>query len=156
MVSDLVFTSHDRITTPTKPDSIALGDYNIDGHMVERVLLPDGTVSNEGCLSGWAKTQPKVPRKFEIPYRVMVPKATDATNLLVTCAVSSSHVGSGPLRLEPQYMNMGHAAGVAASLVALDPHLNATVQQVHVPGLQRLLAQQGVTYNMSGLPLHHD
>jgi hypothetical protein len=32
---------------------------------------------------------------FEIPYRVMVPQAHQATNLLVTCAVSSSHVGSG-------------------------------------------------------------
>ena len=94
MVAPFVFTMHDRVSNITKPDSIAVGAYNIDGHMAQRVLLEDGTVTNEGCLSGWHTWAHAHLESFEIPYRVMVPAPTDATNLLVTAAVSSSHVGS--------------------------------------------------------------
>jgi hypothetical protein len=40
MVSDFVFTLHDRVgdkANVSKFDSIAVGDYNIDGHMAQRV-----------------------------------------------------------------------------------------------------------------------
>ena len=151
MISDFVFTMHDRVNHTIKNDSIAVGDYNIDGHMIQRVLLPNGTVTNEGCLSGYgAWVKAGIPLHFEIPFSVMVPKAVEATNLLVSCAVSASHVGSGPLRLEPQYMNMGHAAGVAAALVVLDPA--TTVQSLFIPRLQQLLAEQGVTYKVVAPP----
>jgi hypothetical protein len=142
MIGDFVFTMHDRVTNRSKSDSIAVGDYNIDGHMAQRVLLADGTVSDEGCLSGWGASSGVHLGDFEIPYRVMLPQRTQVPNLLVTAAVSSSHVGSGPLRLEPQYMNMGQAAGVAAVLVATGAA--NTVQSVNVTLLQSQLHAQGV------------
>jgi hypothetical protein len=74
----------------------------------------------------------------------MLPKRAEVTNLLVTAAVSASHVGSGPLRLEPQYMNMGQAAGVAAVLVATGAA--DAVQSVNVTQLQEMLTSQGQKY----------
>jgi hypothetical protein len=74
----------------------------------------------------------------------MLPKRAEVTNLLVTAAVSASHVGSGPVRLEPQYMNMGQAAGVAAVLVATGAA--DAVQSVNVTQLQKMLTSQGQKY----------
>jgi hypothetical protein len=43
MIGSFVFTQHDRTVNISKLDAIALGGYNIDSHMAERVLLPNGT-----------------------------------------------------------------------------------------------------------------
>jgi hypothetical protein len=140
-------------------------------------VLPNGTVTNEGCLSGWRAHTHASLGKFDIPYRVMVPSvrggasqhesasatkstttntlsgstATGITNLLVTAAVSASHVGSGPLRLEPQYMNLGHAAGVASHLLVTGEG-GSTMQAMDVGLLQKLLVAQGVTIHAHSPP----
>ena len=48
----------------------------------------------------------------------MMPKAAELSNLLVVAAPSASHIGMSTLRMEPQFMIIGHAAGVVASLAA--------------------------------------
>ena len=169
MVSDYVFTMHDRVNDTAKSDSvcrnsalllsfrntftrrclkllsqIAVGDYNVDAHVAQRILLPDGTVTNEGCLSGWGNYAHIHLGGFDIPWRVMLPPKRQASNLLVSAAVSASHVGCGPLRLEPQYMNLGHAAGVAANLLATRPNVYRTMHDIPVTTLQAFLQQQGV------------
>ena len=81
MVGAFVFTQHDRTINYTKTDAIAVGDYNIDAHMAQRVVLANGSVTNEGCLSGYARAHGLALPRFHIPYRVLVP--IEVGNLLV-------------------------------------------------------------------------
>lgn len=55
---------------------------------------------------------------YQIPYGLLTPRG--AKNLLVPGALSASHVGFGALRLEPIWMALGQAAGVAAELLLTD------------------------------------
>jgi hypothetical protein len=81
---------------------------------------------------------------YQIPYRIMVPKQAQAVNLLVPVCFSASHAAYSSVRMEPQYMILGQAAGVAARL-AIDE--NRPVQQIDVTALQARLRQQGAIFD---------
>jgi hypothetical protein len=134
MVGDFVMTQRDIQTDLTKPDAIAMGSYNSDSHNVQRFEQPDRSVQNEGNM--------EVPvEPYQIPYRVMLPKRTEATNLLVPVCLSASHVTYSTLRMEPQYMMIGQAAGVAAALA-----ISADVppQDIDIAALRRILKSAGM------------
>ena len=134
MVGTFVMTQKDLQTDLTKPDPIGMGSYNSDSHNVQRFVTPDGLAQNEGDV--------EVPVKpYQIPYRVMLPKRAEATNLLVPVCFSASHVAYSSLRMEPQYMIIGQAAGVAASLALKNKE---AVQDVDARQLTDRLKQQGV------------
>jgi hypothetical protein len=109
MVGEYVMSQKDIQDELTKPDAIGMGSYNSDSHNVQRIVNDDGLVENEGDMQ-----VPVTP--YQIPYRVMLPKRAQATNLLVPVCFSATHVAYSTLRMEPQYMIIGHAAGVAASM----------------------------------------
>ena len=50
-------------------------------------------------------------QRYQIPYGVMVPEAGEAANLLVVSTVAATHIGLSSLRMEPQFMILGEAAG---------------------------------------------
>jgi hypothetical protein len=133
MVGAFVMKQIDIQTDLRKPDAIGLGSYNSDSHNVQRFIQPDGTVQNEGNMEVAVKP-------YQIPYRVLLPRKKEAENLLVPVCVSSSHVTYSTLRMEPVYMIMGQAAGVAAKL-ALDNH--QAVQDIDPIALKARLASQG-------------
>jgi hypothetical protein len=133
MVGAFVMTQKDIQTDLRKIDAIGLGSYNSDSHNVQRFVQPDGTAQNEGNME-----VPVAP--YQIPYRVLLPRKKEAENLLVPVCVSSSHVTYSTLRMEPVYMIMGHAAGVAAKL-ALDNR--QAVQDVDPAALKARLFSQG-------------
>jgi hypothetical protein len=134
MVGDFVMTQKDEQTELTKPDAIGMGSYNSDSHNVQRYVTAQGTVENEGDM--------QVPVKpYQIPYRVILPKRSEATNLLVPVCLSASHVAYSSLRMEPQYMISGQAAGDAAAL-AIRNHV--PMQDVDAHALSETLLAQGV------------
>jgi hypothetical protein len=133
MVGDYVVTQKDIQTELTKPDAIAMGSYNSDSHNVQRYVTPEGDAQNEGNME-----VPVTP--YQIPYRVLLPKRTQATNLFVPVCFSASHVTYSTLRMEPQYMMIGQAAGVAAKM-ALEKRLS--VQGVDTAALRAKLLKLG-------------
>jgi len=136
MVGEYVMVQKDLQTDRLKPDVIGMGSYNSDSHNVQRFVNAAGFVENEGDMQ--VPVQP-----YQIPYRVMLPKRTEATNLLVPVCFSASHVAYSSLRMEPQYMIIGHAAGVAAGLVI---RANKPVQEIDVPELQKILKSQAAVF----------
>jgi len=131
-------------TTPLESrrhdDAVAMGSYHIDIREVQRTWRwvyehprPLGMVFTEGYLS--------VPvRPYQIPYRCIVPREEDCTNLIVPVCVSASHVAFSSVRMEVQHQMLGHAAGRAAALSA---DSDVDVQRVDVAVLRKRLAADG-------------
>jgi len=138
MVGEYVMSQRDIQTELTKPDSIGMGSYNSDSHNVQRRPTEDGAaVENEGDMQVAVKP-------YEIPYRMLLPKREQATNLLVPVCFSATHVAYSTLRMEPQYMILGQAAGVAAKMAIQG---RPAVQDVDTKALSaRLLSQRAVLH----------
>lgn len=135
MIGAYVMRQSDCTTDLKKPDSIGMGSFIMDSHAVQRLVDRDGSVIDEGNFD--------MPvRPYHIPYRSLTPQQDACENLLVPVCLSATHVAYGSIRMEPQYMIMGQACGVAA-VQAL--RSGKAVQQIDVPALQaRLREQKGV------------
>ncbi len=139
MVGEYVMRQADLQTDRMKPDSIAMGSYNSDSHNIQRVANLDGTVTNEGDVE--VPVQP-----YEIAYRSMIPQRNEVQNLLVPVCLSASHTAYSSVRMEPQYMMIGQAAGVAAAL-AIAKH--SPVQEISIADLQARLRKHGAILHLS-------
>jgi hypothetical protein len=140
MVSDFVFTQRDREVNRTKPDSIGLFSYNMDTHNSQRfVQIEAGGVAwvrNEGDVEVGGGDGPG-----QLPWRMIVPRRAEATNLLAPVPASASHIAYGAVRLEPQFLILGQSAGVAAGRFVASG--GASFQDVDVPALQARLRALG-------------
>jgi hypothetical protein len=90
-----------------RADSIAIAGYTMDSHAMEDLKDPARRDKGEGemflsSITPWS----------QIPYSLIVP--CNVEGLLVTTAVSATHVAYGTLRMEPVRMSLGQAAGTAA------------------------------------------
>ena len=126
-------TQRDIQTDLVKPDAIGMGSYNSDSHNVQRIVNAAGVVRNEGDMQVAVKP-------YQIPYRILLPSRSEARNLLVPVCFSASHVAYSTLRMEPQFMIMGHAAGVAAAMAIRGA---VAVQDIDTAALTRTLVSQG-------------
>ncbi len=143
MVGEYVMRQSDLQTERTKPDSIGMGSYNSDSHNIERVAMPDGSVQNEGDV--------QVPvEPYEIAYRSITPRRAEATNLLVPVCLSATHAAYSSVRMEPQYMIIGQAAGTAAWLAVTK---GTSMQDVPIADLQHKLREHGAILHL-GEELH--
>jgi len=132
IMGDVVFIEKDTYQAPNSirsvlnSNSIALCDYALNCHGVAAPgpIYPEKT---EGDFNF-------IPQPFQIPYGVMLPKKFK--NLLVSVAISSSHVGFCGIRLEPTWSALGQAAGLAASLSI---QKNISVNNINVRELQSIL-----------------
>jgi hypothetical protein len=145
MLGSYVLTQSDMTAHPAKPDSIGMGSYPFDSHSCQRVLG-----ANNGTLMVQIEGEfnPKPPTQlFQIPYRAILPVPSQISNLLVPVCCSASHVGFCAIRLEPQYMVMGEAAGTAAAIASLS---RTPPAQLNVAALQAVLSGNGAVLSLPG------
>lgn len=134
-----VISQKDIIDEPEHPDPIAISSFPIDSHDVQRIAIKGGGVINEGTIFPVRVKGKRVGHAYHVPYRVILPKPDQCTNLLVPIALSCTHVGMASLRIEGAWMAIGQGAGLAAALAA---KAETPVQKIEYAILrQRLLAQ---------------
>jgi hypothetical protein len=137
LVGEYTLTQHDITGKGQEPkhhaDSIAVGEFPIDSFPCRKRQSGDTLV-----LEGYLGMLDYITRPYEIPYRILIPEKIDG--LIVPVAASTTHVAFSSIRMEPTWMALGQAAGVAAHLA-----IQSRVEPRTVPnnGLQSLLTSQG-------------
>jgi hypothetical protein len=114
-------------------DSIAAGEYPIDSFPVRK-----REPGHDVALEGYVLMMDRMTHPYQIPYGIIVPKTMDG--LLVPVAASTTHIAFGSIRLEPTWMTLGQAAGVAAHFAIRD---NVPIRSIPVDALQRELIREG-------------
>jgi len=161
LLGDRVFTQNTPSDNESVVESIGLGAYNFDSHNAQRWacrnesaclgLGPAGTSGNRSFV--WNEGDVQVnPGTYAIPRWVSLPRPDEASNLLVVGALSASHIGLSTLRMEPQFMIIGHSAGTTASL-AIDAAGGGTdlnVSSVPYTALRRELVREGQRLDIPG------
>lgn len=135
IVGDYLFTAHDALPVaegqrpPVHATSITASHYALDSHAVRK--REPGRVHLDGFFS--YPTRP-----YTVPYGVMVPKGVEG--LLTPVPVSGTHIGFSTLRMEPCWMALGQAAGVAA---AISIQHDLPPREVPLPAVQARLLESG-------------
>ena len=145
MISDYVVTQKDLEGRTSPADSVGLASYGVDEWPYATVAL-DGKVALMGGYYSMLYLEDEHRGIYRIPYRSIVPKKAQCTNLLVPVCVSASHIAMTSIRMEPVWMILGESAGVAASMAVksgsavqdvpyaeLYPKLRALAQKVDLP-----------------------
>lgn len=114
-------------------DVIAMGEFPIDSFPVHK-RQPGDTIVLEGYLGMLGH----LTRPYKIPYRALIPEEVEG--IIVAGAISATHVAYSSVRMEPTWMALGHAAGVAAHLAILR---RCPVADVPMQPLRDLLRAQG-------------
>lgn len=142
MLGQYVMSEIDLRRNRFKKDGVAIGSYNLDSHIVQYLASPRGTI-DEGHFI-------ELVDPYEIPYRSIVPP--NVKNLLVPCAMSATHVAYGSIRMEPVFMMLGQAAGLASHL-ALEMKDGPVVQKVFIDALRKQLVADGAVLDAPFRPL---
>ncbi len=134
MKGEYVATQADCEGRTSIEDGVAMAAYNMDSHNCQRIAIQkDGIwmVKNEGNV--------EIPGGYPYPvsYRSITPLRTECGNLLVPVCLSASHIAYGSIRMEPVFMALGQAGGVAASLAV---KAGCPVQDIDIHELQSILA----------------
>ncbi len=129
---EYLFTAHDALSKRGSREhrtSITASHYALDSHACHK--REPGRPHTEGMFS--YKTAP-----YSVPYGVIVP--LEVENLLIPLPASGTHIGFSTLRMEPCWMALGEAAGVAIN-VSLDD--GASLRAANIVELQRRLLAAG-------------
>lgn len=145
-----VLTQKDIIDSPAKDDPIAISSFPIDSHDCQRVALKGGGVVNEGTIMPVRAPGTGVGYAYQVPYRAILPRPEQCSNLLVPVALGSTHVAMSSLRIEGAWMAIGQASGVAAALSA---KRGVNVQDLPYSELRTRLLAQGQTLELPAPPI---
>jgi hypothetical protein len=95
----------------------------------------------------------KISQPYELSYRLLLPKATECTNLLVPVCASLSHVAFCSYRLEPTWMQMGHVSGTAAALAIKSTN---SLHNLDIDALQQSLVREDMIVKIDDLGPYRD
>ncbi len=142
---DLTFAP-ESFRSPVHADSICAGEFPIDSFPTRKY-----EVGHESALEGYILMLNRYTQPYQIPYRVMVPRKIEG--LLTPVPASATHIAFSSVRLEPTWMCLGQAAGVAAHLAI---ERNVPPRRIPVAELQDILLSQGqvITY-FEDIPKDH-
>ena len=142
MLGEYFLTQADILTNVEKDDAIGISSFPIDSHDCQRIATPDGGFVNEGTIFPVHIKGRHIGQPHQVPYRSIVPKAEECTNLLVPVCVSASHVAFSSIRVEPTWIVLGQSAGIAAAMAI---EAGTKVQELNYSELaKRLKAQKQV------------
>jgi hypothetical protein len=130
MVSDYVMTEHNCKHKRKINDSVGLGSFGMDSHVVQFFVNEKGFVRHDGVI--WHTP----PKPYGISYRSIVPKKGQCKNLFSTICVSASHVAHGSIRMEPVFMVLSESAAIAAKIAI---QKNIDVQDLDYQDLKKAL-----------------
>jgi hypothetical protein len=116
--------------THVQPTSVGVLEFDFDSHACH-AYDPAHPGVREGYF--FVAHEP-----LQVPYGVIVPQKPGG--LLVAVACSASHVGYNALRMEPVFMALGEACGIAAHL-AIEKKVG--IEDVPMAELQRILVARG-------------
>jgi hypothetical protein len=120
------------LALPFRSDSIAVGHYPIDAKAAREKTDYSTPDKGDGDFFLANAVQP-----FQVPYGAIVPQKVDG--LLVPVALSATHVAFSAIRMDPTWMSLGQASGVAA---VLSVRAHQSVRDLSVQQLQQELLRQ--------------
>ena len=103
-----VLDARDALKGLRPPDTVALGDYNIDVHCID-----------EEEMKEFRQHSGRPERPYGIPYGCLVPESVDGLLVAGRC-ISTDRWANGSIRVMGTCAATGHAAGVAAALAIRD------------------------------------
>ena len=109
LIGQTTMTTKDIFVNRVKPDGIAVGSYTLDSKPTLFVFA-NNTFARDRSLMFRAPM-------YEIPLSAMLSKA-GPKNLIVSIGLSASPAAYASIRMEPQFIQLGQAAGIAASLAS--------------------------------------
>ncbi len=146
ILGDYVLTENDANLDPelkrtrVQPTSIGVLEWAFDPHGHHRY-----DPAHPGVREGYFFVDHE---PFQVPYGVVVPRKIDG--LLVPVACSCSHVAYNALRMEPVFIVLGEACGVAAHLAIQH---KVPLRRIPANQLQAILAERrGVLTFYEDLP----
>jgi len=142
MYGQYIMTQADLQTSTTKTDAIACGFYSMDEHTNQRLATTQNSVAGYVLDAFGADTTQnrQVVPGYQIPFRAVLPVASQCTNLMVPVAASMSSVAAASMRIDVHKANVGAACGVAA---AMSVTTSTPLNSLNVTTLQTTLTTLG-------------
>jgi hypothetical protein len=140
MISGYIVTQKDMEGLTDPGDPVGLASYGVDDWPYAMHPL-DGKVALQGGDFSMLYLEEKHRGIYKIPYRAITPLERECRNLFVPVCCSASHIAMTSIRMEPVWMTLGEAAGVAASQ-AIEEGL--AVQRVDYAKLRPRLRELGL------------
>ena len=139
LIGQTTITARDLIVNRQKPDAIAAGSYGMDSKPAI-FTYANGEFARDKFIMY------RMPI-YDIPFSAMLPK-TGPKNLIVSVGISASPSAFGSIRMEPQFIELGQAAGFAAALASQG---DSTFSSDLLPSVKDELAKVGGFTSMTDI-----